>query len=223
MPARTAAAGLVALLMGLVIAPSVSAAGTLDQSQTTLNSGSVAVAQANVAGQTFTAGITGLLDQVDIAVQQFGSPGDLTVQIRVVLPDGTPSPVVLATAQVPVASVSSTLTFVSVPLTPPAVSVAGTQYAIVLIAPLAGTGSIYRWGLAAGDLYPAGRQLLSITAGATWTFNDPGFDAGFRTYVTPNPVVPEVPLAVVLPIAGLVVIGLGFVLTRKQRHGSDLI
>jgi hypothetical protein len=237
MPARAAAAGLVAMLMSLGIAPIASAAGTLDQSQPMFNCGAIGVSQTDWIAQTFTAGITGMLDQVDLHLKvQNGNPGPLTVQIRTVLPDGTPSAVVLATATVPQANVptpSQLSAFVAVPLSPPAPSVAGTQYAIVLST----TGTpqdFYYWSLGGlgsatqctytGDVYPGGITLASTNSGSTWAVQPSVQDLAFKTYVSTNPaVVPEATSALLLPIAGLVVLGSGFVLTRKQRRASALV
>jgi hypothetical protein len=225
MPARVPAAGLVAMLMSLFIAPVASAAGTLDQSQTAINGAWVGVCQTQWVAQTFTAGLTGLLDQVDVHIKvAVGNPGPLTVEIRTVLPGGAPSGVVLTSASVPEASVptpSQLPAFVPVPLSPPAPSVSGTQYAIVLRAAGADChAALYYWSKV-GTPYPGGTSVVSIDSGSTWGLQSDS--TAFRTYVSANAaVVPEAPLALLLPIAGLVVLGLGVLLTRKRRRRSAL-
>jgi hypothetical protein len=87
--------------------------------------------------------------------------------------------------------------WVSVPLSPPAPSVAGTQYAIVLSAPT--TACVlgqceYSWNALAGDPYTRGVPFLSLDGGTTWTANNAinGADFAFKTFVTPplgNPTV----------------------------------
>jgi hypothetical protein len=180
------------------------ATGTLDQSQTRIDGFETVAAEQWIA-QTFTAGRTGTLDQVDVAISKQGSPGPLFVQIRTVQPDGTPGALSLANATVPEASASnSEFTFVAVPLTPGTASVAGTHYAIVLgnlATPPAGEPkkNFYRWGAACGAVfvppfpfctgvgtpYPGGRVLSSKDLGTTWEFLNPAFAMAFKTYVTP--------------------------------------
>jgi hypothetical protein len=122
----------------------VAAAGTLDQSSPSCGPGvgTGGCVSAFVQGtvefaQTFTAGISGNLDQVKLFLARTASPpptGDLTVQIKATA-GGMPSGAALASSTVPEASVSTAGGWVSVPLSPPAPSIAGTQYAIVLTAP----------------------------------------------------------------------------------------
>lgn len=220
-----------ATLISLATAPIASAAGTLDQFETRID-GSSNITETVWEGQTFTAGITGLLDQVDVGLARQGSSGPLTVQIRTVMPDGAPSNVVLATATLPEASVSTTtIGFVSVPLTPGTAAVAGTQYAIVLGAPLAVDPAFYALGEAcgvsvvpqpcSGDPYPGGRALVSHTSAATWSLYSQTFDTAFRTYVVPSVpvVVAEAPFAGLLPLAALLLV-FGLVLTQQGRRGS---
>jgi hypothetical protein len=181
-------------LGSLLIVPSASATGTLDQSQTTTSGLEVTVAASEWVAQTFTAGITGNLDQVDLFLFRDGSPGDLTVQIQGVS-GGVPSGSVLASTTVAQANVSDSFTFawVSVPLSPPAPVTAGTQYAIVLSAPSGSVfpvGNIYAWNYVFGNPYSGGRVVISSTSGSSWgdfafVFDDA--DTAFKTYVTPLP------------------------------------
>ena len=81
---------LLSVLLALQLAAPVLAAGTLDQSQT---GGVLPVLFGNTLwlGQTFTAGLTGNLDQVDVRIARVGNSGPLTVEIRNAagnLPDG---------------------------------------------------------------------------------------------------------------------------------------
>jgi hypothetical protein len=185
--------GLAALVLLAVPAPA-SATGTLDQSQTTFRGGWVSFSGTREFAQTFTAGISGNLDQVDLflrsrAAFESGVFGDLTVQIETAV-GGIPSGVVLASATVPAASVPTTFGWVSVPLSQPAPSSAGTQYAIVLSAPTSSCldqaldpGLCYDWGVGVGNPYAAGAGFFSLDAGATWTQNGDG-DFMFKTFVT---------------------------------------
>jgi len=229
-PARAAAAGLAATVMSLVVAPIASAAGTLDQTQPTFSQNAcLVVDNTHSYAQTFTAGLTGTMDQVDLALGVTGSPIGLTVQITPLLPDnsGQPAPVPLTAATVLPASVSTTVGFVSVPLNPPAVSLAGTQYAIVLSLPNGAAPNTFCWAYAPGA-YPNAKGLAWSSNPAAippsvpiWNYF-PGNDFAFKTYVTQvPPAVPEAPFAFLLPLGGLIVFGAGFALTRRRR-GKEL-
>ncbi len=159
------------------------ATGALDQSQDGGVAGSNMVWGSVRAAQSFTAGISGDLDQVDLLLARSGSPGDLAVEIQT-MAGGVPSGTVLASETVPAASVTSSYTWISVPLSPVAPSSAGVQYAIVLSAP----SSIiaidrYDWAVTGGDPYAAGTQLSSLDGGANWIAGDPNNDSNFKTYV----------------------------------------
>jgi hypothetical protein len=185
--------GLAALVpvASLLIVPSASATGTLDQSQTATSGLEVTVAASEWVAQTFTAGITGNLDQVDLFLFRVGSPGDLTVQIQRVS-GGVPSGSVLASTTVAQATVSDSFTWVSAQFSPPAQVTSGTQYAIVLSAPSAAgfPVNLYGWNFVFGNPYPGGRVVISSTGGSSWgdfasVFDDA--DTAFKTYVTPLP------------------------------------
>jgi hypothetical protein len=181
----------------LVMPMSASAAGTLDQAQTTTTQAAASVGGSTWWAQTFTAGLTGNLDQVDLFLFRVGSPGDLTVQIQSTS-GGVPSGSVLATTMVAEAAVtqsaggsSAPFSWVSAPLSPAAQVVAGQQYAIVLSAPSATGINFYAWGIGSFDSpYPAGKAVLSLTGGAAWgdlAFIFDSWDTAFKTYVTSLP------------------------------------
>ena len=107
-------------------------AGTLDQQQTLSNFGGLQVDSTNSKAQTFTAGLTGQLDQVDLALSGMSVTTPLTVQIR----DGSataPGDTVLASASVPTSAVTSSESFVPITFASPASVTAGTQYSIVAL------------------------------------------------------------------------------------------
>jgi hypothetical protein len=168
----------------------VAAAGTLDQSQTNTNGGDVGIGGIAQHAQTFTAGLSGNLVQVNLFLARgsgrFTPNGDLTVEIRSTVA-GMPPFGPLATATVPVASVPTTSGWVSVSnwSPAPAPSSAGTQYAIVLSAPTTtcdGCSYLWRAGDTA-DPYPRGDPFFSSNGGLTWTV-DATFDFAFQTFVT---------------------------------------
>jgi hypothetical protein len=129
--------GALALLLAFLV-PGVSpvlAAGTLDQQQTDTAGGNVQCFGPPAAlGQTFTAGLTGNVDQVDLFIS-VGAPSVINVQIRNVV-GGVVGPTVLAstTASPPVAFAPTA--FFSIPIPGGAPVVAGTQYAIVFDCPV---------------------------------------------------------------------------------------
>ena len=165
-------------------------AGTLDQQQTISNFGGLQVDSSNSKAQTFTAGITGQLDQVDLALSGMSVTTPLTVQIR----DGSataPGDTVLASASVPTTAVTSSESFVPITFTSPASVTAGTQYSIVA---LNGSVPISGWfwysGQAAPDSAYVGGKLYGVMNGTgtgPWAEGNPQADFEFKTYVVPPP------------------------------------
>jgi hypothetical protein len=114
----------------LVAAPSARTTGTLDQQQTAV-AGEIGVSQSFWLAETFTAGITGTLDHVDLAARQnigFGLP--LIVEIRTVT-SGLPSATTLSTTTTTVVNPTFTA-FVAIPLSTPTAVTSGVQYAIAV-------------------------------------------------------------------------------------------
>ena len=175
------------------VAPASASAGTLDQHQTEFDTGR-AVRGSEVKAQTFTAGISGQLDQVDMRLSRRGSPGDLTVEVRSTTVDGQPTADVLVSAAVPEASVTdvSPGSIVSVPLVPTDV-VADQKYAIVMSAASGDESNSYvAWDMSV-NLYPRGDAFFSNDGGSNWArlgrpFQEFFFaeDFLFATYVIPD-------------------------------------
>lgn len=169
-------------VLGLMLVPGVASAGTLDQQQTSASSGGSNIDGPGGGGlskaQTFTAGLSGGLDQVDLHLFRDAS-GPLTVEIRDVV-GGAPGSTTLASASVPAADVPiPSGVFVVVPFASPAPVTAGTQYAIVAYT---GGSDRYFWGFDGGGPYSAGSPFASFASPpTTWT----GFsgDLAFKTYV----------------------------------------
>jgi hypothetical protein len=123
------------------------------------------------AAQTFTAGVTGALDVVELGLDLPGSTYTTTANVRIEsVADGMPTGTVLATA----APVTLTMNgWVAFTFASPARVTQGTQYAIVLVAPTPA------WGIS--DLNPdAGGQ--AVMNGLAY----PTDDFVFRTYVKPD-------------------------------------
>jgi hypothetical protein len=204
-----ATAALSAAIFALAASPAL--AGTLDQSQTSGSDGAAGVGssgvgmvgQTNHSGQTFTAGISGALDQADLYLKRNcgSSTEDLSVQIRTSSGNpALPTNTVLATATVPSASVPSSIGWVTVHFPTPATVSGGTRYALVAASvgtciisldPLIGTAA-YGWGLDSHNPYGGGTRLSSSDAGASWS-SQAGADLAFKTFVVPEAPAPPGP------------------------------
>jgi hypothetical protein len=176
-----------ALLLGATASAS---AGTLDQQQTASNVDGALLSTQSLA-QTFTAGISGGLDQVDLNLRKAGTSPDVTVEIRDVS-TGQPGTAVLATATVPGSAIGTTAAFIPAIFATPAAVTAGMQYAIVAYSPgVSGDsgGVTYQSG---GNLYTGGSMSTSaqpLPPGAPWNILV-NSDLTFKTYVTPPPPLP---------------------------------
>jgi hypothetical protein len=165
--------------------------GTPDQSQpshsTTFSFGTAVFRLA----QTFTAGLTGDLDKVDLLLRRDGVPGPLTVAIHTVS-GGAPTGTTLASESVAASSVTTNAVpaWLSVPLSPPAASTAGVQYAIVL-STVGDSSNHYEWAHVSGNSYVGGTGLSSSNSGTSWTAFNPEFDFAFKTYVIPTNTQPD--------------------------------
>jgi hypothetical protein len=181
------------LLCAFLVVVPAAGAGTLDQSQPVIGN-AVAFVSNNVAtAQSFTSGLTGRLDQVDVAVSRVGAPTSLslTVEIRTAS-GGVPGATVLATAGLPGTAIPLAFSppgFLSVPLSPSVPVTAGVQYAIVLSSGSCGLLNCFHWGFPLGTNPYAGGVGLQSQSGGPWAAT--GFlvntDLAFKTYVAEAP------------------------------------
>jgi hypothetical protein len=180
-----------ALTVGCLVClavPGAALAGTLDQQQTNVTTKKFiggAPSPSSVA-QTFTAGLSGGLDQVDLNLATSTAPNaDLNVEIRDVS-GGQPGSTVLASHVVPLASVPAdpNNAFVPVNFASPARVVAGTQYAIVAWSSTASSMGVYEWwGTLPESAYAAGAPFVSLTSPPSGPWSDGGIALAFKTYV----------------------------------------
>jgi hypothetical protein len=161
-------------------------AGILDQQQTLSNFGGLEVDSNDSKAQTFTAGLTGQLDQIDLALSGMSVTTPLAVQIR----DGSatgPGETVLASASVPTSAVTSTESFVPITFPAPASVTAGTQYSIVALND--SSGWFWYAGQAAPDSAYVGGRLYGSPNGppgtGPWVEGNTMADFEFKTYVAP--------------------------------------
>ena len=151
--------------------------GLLDQHQEVVEPATAASPLSSYLAQTFTAGISGSLDKVELSLCLDLPPyytDTAFVRIESVA-NGIPSGSVLATAT-PVTLDSAQCQWIPFAFAAPAHVVAGTRYAIVMLAPTP------YWGISPerfGDLYPAGQAISN-----GFVYAEPS-DFAFRTYVKP--------------------------------------
>jgi hypothetical protein len=182
---------IVALAAVLLVVPGAATAQspTLDQSQSRFVTPLGVAGPEAMMAQTFTAGLSGGLPRVDLAVNtgevQPNSP--LAVELRSTS-GGEPSDQVLATASVPAQPCCTSIAWVSFPLQPVVPITAGTLYALTLRAPNFSVPTYGWWFYPSsgplGDVYPAGDAWFLESPGQ-WIEGTGAFagDFAFRTYV----------------------------------------
>ncbi len=175
--------------VALVITVPAGATGTLDQSQPSFGPGFFSAGNCGTASlaQTFTSGITGNLDQVDVGVwkSETSTSSALSLQIQAVS-GGLPTATTLASESIPPSTLvtNPTLaTFTSVPLSSPVPVTAGSQYAIVLLATNLPCFDGYWWLYVEGNAYSGGGALERFGDGAWFYLGNAGQDFAFKTYV----------------------------------------
>jgi hypothetical protein len=180
-----------ALAVAVVVPSSAAqAAGTLDQQQPVFTPGhGNQLFSGSSLAQTFTAGLSGALDQVDVAINAVPIPtAPLVVEIRDTV-NGLPGPTIFSSGSIAPADVPDfrdETTFVSIPLTSVAPVHAGTLYALTLSSATSQGQGVYQWfrTLDYGpDLYPAGRAVRASGVPPTWVADLGNSDWSFKTYV----------------------------------------
>jgi hypothetical protein len=170
-----------ALLLGVTASAS---AGTLDQQQI-VGSADSFIDDGQSLAQTFTAGLSGNLDQVDLDLRSLNAPTlPVTVEIRDVAA-GSPGSTVLATQSVAPSAITGTFALVPITFAVPASVAAGTQYAIVTYSATPTPATEYSWARNSSDVYAGGKAVYVSTSppSGIW-LNDVG-DHVFLTYVAP--------------------------------------
>jgi hypothetical protein len=181
---RRAVPGTLVVVCGAcALAPSAALAGTLDQQQTDGPAYNNIYSSVSYA-QSFTAGVSGGLDQIDLYLSSPGAPtAPLSVEIRD-LYAGAPGNIVLASHSVPATGFSAG--FMPIKFATPAPVVAGTQYAIVAYSST-GVGNPYLWFLTTANPYAGGEKFATPFTPPSlgdWSGYPTG-DFAFKTYVLP--------------------------------------
>ena len=187
----------------------VFAAPTLDQSH--LGGGTLrdAIQKNHQIAQTFTVGIAGTLDSVDLDLnyESVVPTYDITVEIRTTtsgLPDGPAS--TLASVQFDTSVLTPTFTLYSIDFSPFFIPLSvGDQLAIVLTSEEDAEAAAWR---GADDAYPGGKWYFD--SGAGWETEGKDLDGYFQTYVEPS-VIPA-PAAL-----HLVVIGFSYFVLQRRK------
>ena len=185
------AAILVAGVLACLLAPGAAAAGTLDQQQANTAGGGLFADSGGSIAQTFTAGLSGALDEVDVDLSQNGPPtAPLIVEVRDVS-GGVPGNQILAGVSLPPTAVPSSHAFVPISFAAPPPVLAGTQYAIVLFSS-APFPNAYIWTMGGiANPYPAGAEVVgSGVPPGSWGAPSATEDFAFKTYVLQPPVAP---------------------------------
>jgi len=183
---------LIVVCAACLLTPGTALAGTLDQQQTDVATSSTAIYSDTSLAQTFTAGFSGGLDQVDLGLNKPSGivTAPLTVEIRDA-PGGVPGSATLAGLTVPESQVPAAASFVSFNFASPAPVVAGNQYSIVAFSSTGGIPAVYGWmNSSATDPYAGGGAfgIPSSPPGAgAWTPFGSAKDLAFKTYVVPSP------------------------------------
>jgi len=173
----------------LFVGPGAATADTLDQQQTS-HEGFI-ITECCALGQTFTAGLSGGLDRVELYLGSaglFGLPSlasPLKIEVRTVEENGAPSAMVIASQTVPASSVPESGAFVPIAFAPPPHVLTDTQYAIVAYEVV--PAGNFTWFGQNGNPYPRGSAWTSVPPFATWRPAQGEFDLAFKTYVTTSP------------------------------------
>jgi hypothetical protein len=175
---------LVACWAAWALVPGMALADTLDQQQPN-SEGDTQIQSTATEAQTFTAGLTGGLDRVELFLGAggFGPTLPLTVEIRDVS-GGPPGTTVLASGSVDPSAVTSTDAWIPITFATAVPVTAGTQYAIVAHS-LTASDHQFLWGIGFSDPYPRGTNYFQTVSppGPTWTLSGLGGDHAFKTYV----------------------------------------
>jgi ABC-type amino acid transport system permease subunit len=212
---------LAAAFMVLVAGPlPVHASGTLDQQQSNETAIINGLDSGQSLAQTFTAGLTGTLTEVDLALACFtDSPPictgrTVTVQIFSGTPPGT-GPLgsqTLLASTIPLDSGAST-PFTAITFTVPIV--AGNVYSIILTSSAASGSLAFDMRGIKSNVYAGGNSYHNTGGG--WVLDGGGQDWAFKTFVTTtSPPIPEYPFGLPL-LAILTLIAYG-VIRRRTRY-----
>jgi hypothetical protein len=178
-----------AVALGLSHAAPIPAA-QIDQQQVNSSGGGSLFNGVTWVGQSFVAGVSGVLSRLDVSLFCFqcaGTNPNLIVEVRTTS-GGLPTSTVLATTTLPGFSSASSTLYPAV-FTRPAVLTAGTTYAFTIHGATArATGTYAASFSTTAAAYPNGTRVGSANGGLTWTIIGSGVpstprDLTFRTFM----------------------------------------
>ena len=201
---------IVAILISIVVLlPTVAATpvGTLDQHQENMGTSIAFYSKppettSQFEGQSFTAGLTGTLTEVDVAIICYSvsgadcTAGPVTLEVR----SGDPTGASLGSSSLPVSAFpklnnANIVDFVAFTFSSPPAVVAGSVYVFLLTTSNAPDSDPHLdVGGVLSNSYLTGTDWQSFDNGVSWSSNS-GTDLAFRTYVT-------LPLATTGPVGG---------------------
>lgn len=199
------------VLLAVVLALAAQGArahGTLDQSNTQSPTGALGVSGSFVKGQTFTAGLSGMLDTVALDLQTSIAPTTVTVGVYTTDASGLPASL-LTSATVAVTSIgvpADPTQYTAVSFPTPAVITAGKVYAIVLSNVQPAGRSVWWQDNGPPSTYTRGQEVDSVTGLAGPYLGDSAHSTEFQTFVTPPTPTPAPTVAappVVVPLQWL--------------------
>ena len=128
--------------------------------------------------QTFTPQTTHTLNYVKLQIARVGSPGNVIISIKATDANGHPTGADLTSTTVNGNNLSTTPTWIFIPLPPITVNL-NTRYAIVVRASSATFSNRLHWYHRYASTYPRGNQEWSQNSGGTWA-SDPDIDQLFE-------------------------------------------
>lgn len=171
--------------MGLA-SPAAAAVGTLDQSSSAFGGNRTSLTNDSlIISQSFTAGLSGNLTQIDVYIEANNGPTSVLIGIKAADGTGLPTGPLLSSEILTPSGFTNGI--VSVVFTNPAVVTANSSYTIVLSCTGCGVGSMFNQSTFTigmpGTNYPGGLAERSDVNPHPWGAG--GLDLVFATYVSP--------------------------------------